>query len=104
MDESKHTLGPWKLNPQPNPNRPTYYSVYVKPGGPETVDHICMVSHQMSENWQANARLIAAAPKLLEACKAVRFDILDRPTPHVRIETLKKVQTAIAEAEKNKRR
>jgi len=37
---------------------------------------------------------------LLEACKAVRFDILDRPTPYIRIKTLKKVQAAIAQAEK----
>ncbi|HDZ38150.1 MAG TPA: hypothetical protein ENH62_07680 [Marinobacter sp.] len=62
-----HTPGPWNLNGGPNPTNPRHYTVYVKPEGPETVEHICSVSDRMSPDWKTNAKLIAAAPKLLEA-------------------------------------
>ncbi|HUX55569.1 MAG TPA: hypothetical protein VMV77_01250 [Bacteroidales bacterium] len=93
MSKSKHTPGPWKLNPQPNPNRPTYYAIYSKTGGPDTVDHICQVTKQMSENWQANAQLIAAAPVMLDALKRALTGIDD-----YRIRII--VKSAIVQAEK----
>ena len=64
---SKHTEGPWLLNPLTNPTRPTYYCVFVKPGGPSTIEHICQVAKADSDNFEANAHLIAAAPDLLAA-------------------------------------
>jgi len=84
-----HTPGPWRVS--------EIFEGHIYSNGLLIGEANNQLIHR-----HANARLMAAAPKLLEACKAVRFDILDRPTPHVRIETLKKVQTAIAEAEKNK--
>ncbi len=64
-----HTPGPWNLNGGPNPTNPRHYTVYVKPEGPETVEHICSVSDRMSPNWEANAKLIASAPDLLNELK-----------------------------------
>lgn len=71
MEGFKGTPGPWKLNPLTNPIDPYYYCVYIKTGGPETVQHITQVSGSGLNNkdeFKANAQLIAAAPELLEAC------------------------------------
>jgi len=97
MSKTKHTPGPWKLNPQPNPNRPAYYTIYVKPGGPETVDHICQVTNKMSEKWKANARLIAAAPKLLAALEALQDAIRE----HGLLDIKKRFSLCTADAQAN---
>lgn len=64
-----HTPGPWNINGGPNPLKPQYATIYVKPGDHTTVDHICTIGQHHSKNWQDNAHLIAAAPELLEALK-----------------------------------
>lgn len=67
--EAHHTEGPWKFYTQPQPN-----------GCPIVGTHrglmIAMLAHSVKEPLQAetalaNARLIAAAPELLEALQAV---------------------------------
>lgn len=64
-----HTPGPWMINGGPNPLKPQYATIYVKPGDHTTVDHICTIGQHHSTNWQDNAHLITSAPALLEALK-----------------------------------
>lgn len=55
----KHTPGPWRIGDAQN-------TVFGPPNGnpsPQTIAHLGVIDHE------ANGRLIAAAPELLEACK-----------------------------------
>lgn len=69
-----YTKGPWRYDtrkikscPKCNPNAGSISYVKEKSG-----DEICTIYSQ--KNQEANARLIAAAPDLLEACKeALKF-------------------------------
>jgi hypothetical protein len=66
----KHTNGEWKLNPLPNPTTPDYYCLYVKDGDHTTVEHIVTITSNGLNNKNeihANAKLISAAPDLLNA-------------------------------------
>lgn len=58
-----HTAAPWHIGLQPGP------MIY----GPQG-EHVCDVRIEtvMPDERNANARLIAAAPELLEACKLAR--------------------------------
>lgn len=71
----KHTPGPWHLSSKGDGR------TYVE-GGDTADDIACLLmDHAQSEN-NANARLIAAAPDLLAACKAI---IATHPKHHWRI-------------------
>jgi hypothetical protein len=59
MSEAKHTPGPWRVGKGGPNGCPTV--------GTEKGLMVAMVSHGNSHPTQANARLIAAAPDLLEA-------------------------------------
>ncbi len=66
---SKHTKGPWAINE---------FLVYAENGNGCTLATINSTSKGISdEEAQANARLIAAAPELLEACQSSLQWILD---------------------------
>jgi len=63
--ETKHTPGPWKAE-KDSPNKYSTWSVYSMDG--KTFNgFIC----QTSGNCEPNAKLIAAAPELLEALQSV---------------------------------
>lgn len=63
----KHTQGPWHLKPGEEANVLGHYTVFFGHG--ETIaNQICMTP------ILADARLIAAAPSLLAACKMVIND------------------------------
>lgn len=63
---SKHTPGPWDVNEGD-------FGIYQL----ETSDQIAEVfSHHPPAELEANARLIAAAPELLEALKHARSQML----------------------------
>jgi hypothetical protein len=69
---SKHTPGPWKL--LKNEDREEY-TVTTKDGKPNYHRGLASVSFGFSEpvetEQHANAKVIAAAPDLLEACKTM---------------------------------
>ena len=68
---SKSTPGPWKLKDEKTDEDLTEYSVYRERSHQYGYDtHICQITRQCHED-EANARLIAAAPDMLEALKSV---------------------------------
>jgi len=73
---SKHTPGPWSHNGEiVFAGKFTYDAVK---GHESWVNHVNIAVIDDGENWLANAKLIAAAPELLEALKFVvgELDIL----------------------------
>lgn len=100
MGERKHTPGPWELVPAGN--TPVVQRAGIFPHG-----FICSVE---SLNFVADARLIAAAPDMLEALKkADQFirngielgyiQMPDADTPDTAHDTPPMVRAAIAKAE-----
>lgn len=100
-----HTPGPWHINGGPNPTKPNYATIYVKPGDHTTVDHICSIGERYSQNWQANARLIRSAPDLLSALNGLLIqdeNLLDQRVTHeglTNCDVIAKARQAINTAE-----
>ena len=68
MNEAKHTPGPWFTH------REGFSSVYIEArigGGMLQEVASCGPTNEGSDQQEANARLIAAAPEMLEALKAM---------------------------------
>ncbi len=63
--ETKHTPGPWKVLPESEASNP--FIVASSETGLSVADCYCPIGG----NNQANARLIAAAPELLEALRRI---------------------------------
>ena len=79
----KHTKGPWKVFED------DFYTVGVESEGSVIADHLFesndLTIEDIKQELYANAKLIAAAPDLLEACK-MAFAIINRDKralPHV---------------------
>jgi hypothetical protein len=78
MSEAKYTPGPWNCD-QYHPGEITAVSKW--PEGAEARGIICTMNDKllpgfpMQQQQEANARLIAAAPDLLAACKAARIEL-----------------------------
>ena len=73
MTITKHTSGPWSLEfAHVMQNGQKYWQVH------DGLDAICCNQFCYATNNEANARLIAAAPDLLEALKLAR-DIIGHP-------------------------
>ena len=100
---AQHTPGPWHINGGPNPTKPNYATICVKPGDHTTVDHICSIGERHSANWHANARLIAAAPELLAQLKSLLemfdHDAAHQPDPITAGEMIDATLATIARAE-----
>lgn len=62
---SAHTPGPWRYKPGDK-------YAHVVGGNPEIGIADCAQDRPDSPEWQANARLIAAAPQLLEALRDMK--------------------------------
>jgi len=65
---SKHTPGPWEVRQAET----GHTAVYPHGGRERIADIYCPLD--INGNHAANARLIAAAPELLEACKSILKD------------------------------
>lgn len=101
--ESKHTPGPWRLLPYENSGGHLTHAVEAEHSTLITYDLPCTSSHP---ELMANAVLIAAAPELLAACKAIAFDSRlvcnisngERYYP-ISVEEMSAIRAAIARAE-----
>jgi hypothetical protein len=96
VSKSKHTPGPWSIGQSGskivNP-RSTFTAIHS--GGAS----VCLV---VEGNGRAgdNSRLIAAAPDLLAACKAMAaIDIYGKAMPKGFMAALDQIEAAIAKAE-----
>lgn len=90
----KHTPGPWKAIEHKSVNLNDYIQILA---GSWDIAH----NKFSARNWeeeQANARLIAAAPDLLEACQAALNDLYRQMDSQMTEETEQKVKNAIAKA------
>jgi hypothetical protein len=65
--EQTHTPGPWMLGE----NTPSELDQPIYANGTEGCVGICVVDLDEADEADANARLIAAAPDLLAACKKI---------------------------------
>ena len=71
---SKHTPGPWTVNRyHPDKAKAVVFEIW---GGKDGLSSVCKFRPVNSENNRANATLIASAPELLEACKAVNASLV----------------------------
>src|SRR6185295_13204498 len=70
MSEQKHTPGKWRILQQREPSDGTNHLAIAAGDAPAVA--VCRISDVRFANAEdeANARLIAAAPDLLAACKA----------------------------------
>ena len=83
MSKAKHTPGPWGTYPSPYPKGVAGAQVSVMPPEFDPTSpksewpySVAMVSLS-SPNAEANARLIAAAPDLLDACRIAQKCLID---------------------------
>ncbi len=72
LNETKHTPGPWKVVKPNNPGPQQENDRLIATKDKKHVAEIFQYQNHKNQNGPslANARLIAAAPELLEACKA----------------------------------
>jgi len=66
MNESKHTPGPWQVTDEDVRGNDIYYRIEAEGFGMVALVDATPVD---DDSLRANARLIAAAPDLLDACK-----------------------------------
>ena len=100
--QSSFTPGPWEVHSS-NSERWSCY-VFPKGNGNFPYDTICHIEEAFGPNYShpgshmANARLIAAAPELLEAAIELK-DACNRPAAaRTRAEAWRKLDAAIAKA------
>ena len=97
-----HTPGPWEYRP----SKTGHCAVWPCGCSERVADVYAPLDDRFAAPAQCNARLIAAAPDLLEACKAAR-DTLDRlmgdtdldDDTSLEMRTFKMLNVAIAKAE-----
>lgn len=89
--ENKHTLSPWEVSKK----FPTHVYKWVSSGNAFRIVATCD-SHEKDEQAIADARLIAAAPELLEALEP--FSELVGRSPLQLNEMMRKAKAAIAKA------
>lgn len=80
MSKTNHTPGPWHVQPDPEfiGGHPVHQNRFITCGNPDITDEswandphsYIIASMRDCQNQVANARLIAAAPELLAACKS----------------------------------
>lgn len=88
---SKHTPGPWVARPDPNACLPDDWCVGIG-DSLANIDKVAVCSER-------DARLIAAAPELLEACQALIAYCDKNPPMGDSLWSVRQIRAAIAKAE-----
>jgi hypothetical protein len=72
MNETKHTPGPWEVDEDDRPGMSYNRQIIAKANNPAGYGTVCFMAHGWDGGQdKANARLIAAAPELLEALRGL---------------------------------
>jgi len=105
METIKHTKGEWKYVINTKGNGTPQIQVKIPGKNPITLGFIgeddCLVPTCCKVDDHANAKLIAAAPELLEACNWAVTELEDtNSTPDTLYDTLQKLKNAINKATK----
>ncbi|MET0210352.1 MAG: hypothetical protein ABW220_15005 [Burkholderiaceae bacterium] len=95
MSEAKHTPGPWTYFPK---EKYAEHHVSVPLPG-RTFKQALFPDGCPTANAEADARLIAAAPELLEAAQAAWNCIAELSPTQARVEVVQMLHAAIAKAE-----
>src|SRR5690625_1957633 len=95
--KSKHTPGPWTFSGQKGP---VGICIKAQVWDSEGYNLSVMKSTEDPEEATANARLVAAAPDMLEALNemVISFDILDIETDSLQREAIRNSKEAIKKA------
>ena len=104
-NETKHTPGPWELGHELGYGFSVAHDVAPNCGRLLVVavcaEQAPMLGNEITrEIAKANARLIAAAPQLLEACKAANLRLLQQKSTVEDADILDLLQAAITKAER----
>ena len=93
-----HTPGHWTYFMRTRADAKKVTGFYIKPENGYDIAELHVTSSRPREEQMANARLIAAAPKLLAACQAVldrhNYQGTGQPWP----ELFRQVRAAVADA------
>lgn len=102
---AQHTSGPWAVQEDDRVDGCRFIPIETEiSSGPksrlicEVRPDYCEKGGALSETDRANARLIAAAPSLLRALKALRDECSGTPRPNVLLALLAEADLVIAEA------
>lgn len=100
MKDTKHTPGPWKLVVATNhPTNANEQIAFIQSSKQTCFDFSCVESEINRKEFEANAKLIAAAPELLEALEyADYFFNGGVTTPRHRLEIKEMIKKAIQKA------
>lgn len=81
-EKAKHTPGPWHVDGDASAEP---YQVIVRHDQTGARIAIAVDSHHplLARDGQANARLIAAAPDLLQACRVALAEVTNHPDGHM---------------------
>lgn len=104
-DDVEHTPGPWQADVDHQPNETPLIIAHTKPEGNAYVVAEVNQNGLLKGDWKVNARIIAAAPELLEAAKQLLQAISAEAgtcaevSPPVREQICSDARDAIAKAE-----
>ena len=71
-EPATHTPGPWEMGRHATPESCPQFGVYAENGNGRDLAHVVSAGTTRHAETEANARLIAAAPEMLQALKNAR--------------------------------
>ena len=103
-EPATHTPGPWEMGRHATPESCPQFGVYAENGNGRDLAHVVSAGTTRHAETEANARLIAAAPDLLEALQKLTDVLADVYSSEAQAKRAlcsasKTARTAIAKAE-----
>ncbi len=101
MNTQAHTSGPWGVSRHATPESFPQFGVYAESGNGRALAHVVSHGTATSAETDSNARLIAAAPEMLEALRNVAEIMSGADYSHVKADMARAIcRRAIASAER----